>query len=197
MLCVQLAEHLRGQGNSTVVYHLCSFRFPKRNTSSAFLRSILSQLIRLRTDLAPFVYHECLLKGLQPSTAVLRSLLIDLAQRITDLKILLDGLDECPIDQQKLLASLCAEVTESGMCKIITFSQELPGLHKKFRKGPALFLNDEKDAIDHAMRLYVQDGLEQIQQDHDSLEISTTSCLALQERIVERAQGTNRVRICL
>src|ERR1700761_9064963 len=103
-----------------LLYYFCSYSSHTSTQSSQIARNLLAQLLQQNQDLLSYVYDEYVLNRRTASPNVLEQLLAFLVSsiptdnsQIVDIRIIIDGLDECPNDQQQRLLNLLNRFVES------------------------------------------------------------------------------------
>ena len=158
------------------------------------LRSLTRQIVRQRRDLAGFIYGEYLLKGREASTYTLRELIVTLSTGITDLCIVIDGLNECEDAEMRetllTLTTLTAKRQSSAnSCKFLVFSTNIPTISKSFKKAPVISLNAEKAAVDNAIRIFIHDKFEELKLDREDLQAFGGLFADLEREMIDKAEG--------
>ncbi|KAI0964813.1 hypothetical protein F4678DRAFT_468147 [Xylaria arbuscula] len=110
-------------------------------------KSIYSQLIRMLSELVPFVYNDYVSKGRKVVPSTLKEILTQLLAHFEDVRLVLDGIDELPQGEHRTLVKTICEVTNSNpTCKTLIDMdmvvdgslREINNMHEGFIKEPIL-----------------------------------------------------------
>ncbi|PIA89572.1 Vegetative incompatibility protein HET-E-1 [Cercospora beticola] len=193
VLSVQLAQDLKSQLYSTVVFYMCDFRIADRNTRSTILRHVVAQLIAQHPDLAAFVQEEYMLKRREPSATCLKELIAALSSNLKSTRIIIDGLDESPIKEHqtllKDLLSIVDDVSKTSKCTLMLFSRGIPTIDRLLKKQQRINLDGETEAVRGAIRMYVKHEISKFINEQDYLILTSVDIGNLEESIVEKADG--------
>lgn len=159
VLCANVIKSLQEEKMNTVAYHVHDYRSVESGRFARVVRSLVHQLVRQEKDMAGFVHDEYICKGCEPSAQHLTRLLLDLVSGDRNATIVIDGLDECADADIKKVLGLCHELIGSSdgqRCKVLLFSREVAIIQKakKSKRWPAIALEEEKQAIDAAIRMW-------------------------------------------
>ena len=118
-----LSAHIveRLQRSQQVAYFFCDTKDQSKRTMLSVLRTWIWQLLILRPDLEDNL-TDPYWKGEASSKSNLSRVLIDHLEKTDSCWIILDGLDECYMDDRKELLELCGQI--SGHCKILIASRD-------------------------------------------------------------------------
>ena len=156
------------------------------------MRIFASQLLRLNTDLAPYVYDEYFAKGNPPSACHLKSMLNDLLSNFQNVRLLLDGLDEMDVGEHRRILNeimlLGLRGNDAQTCKLLVLSQDLPSISSILSKKSTMSLNDANGAIDDAIRAFVRGRFEGIKERYAGA-IPESTIDAGAEKILAKANG--------
>lgn len=120
------------------------------------LRLLALQLTQARLDLAALVWDRHVSKAHSPSIEVLQKLLPDLISGVGKVRIVLDGLDECPVRDYVPVLSLLSALAKNSSCSILISSRDENILRSKLRRKPTISLREEKSAVQNDMSVFVQ-----------------------------------------
>jgi len=196
VLCSQVIYELRST-TSVVAHYVHNYSSSEYTRSGSgqsgrIIRSLISQIVRQRRDLAGFVYNDYLLQGLEATFRILTDLLINLVSADTDTSIVVDGLDECMDKETKKILDLIpglTNVASGSRCKVMVFSRNIPIIQKSLRNWPLVALREEKQAVDSAISLWLHAKLQDFQTEHDDLIITQTEMQEIERQITAKADG--------
>jgi len=177
-LCAKIVQFLRVPRQSTVLFcfysYIVSSTYP--DPVVFILATLVSQILRQRSDLATYVYEEFVAEGRPLSTRSLQELLSNLLPQLVMPRILIDGIDECirydihgkPCDLtpvKDVLVSILQLENPMQACattKILIVSRDILELVGKLSKRPTIALDQESDALTADITRYATKCLETI-----------------------------------
>lgn len=173
--------------DSLVLYFFCTYRSLESSESVHVLRSLVAQILRKIPECAADVCNNYIGKGETPSIGNLRKLLPHLLSAAPLTRIVLDGLDECAIDdQKKTLKDILAMVQDKSLnCRVLISSREVPGISRSLSQKAKISLSEENKSINMAIEYFINDklaDLQQLQQQNELVE-------SLKKTMNEKAQG--------
>jgi len=194
VLAAQVVKCLQTNDSCTVAYHVYSHHGDENDRAGTVLRSLTRQVVRQRRDFASLIYGDYLLKGREASTHTLRELIVTLASGMSDLCVVVDGLNECEDAEMRdtllTLTTLSAKKQAAvNSCKVLVFSTDIPNIGKAFKKAPSISLNAEKAAIDNAIRIFIHDKFEELRLDRDDSQAFEGLFTDLEQQMIAKAQG--------
>jgi hypothetical protein len=169
ILCTYLIEKIQGERQVrqiTTAYYICNSYTNGKNLAAEIMRNLTLQLLRQNIELAAYVFENYANKGFPPSVAHLRTLLKNLLSTIPTTRICIDGLDEYPPGEQRLiLQELLTLAKQPGdHCRILFSSRDVENIRKALDKKPTISFRDEKDALDKDIQAYVHGALAELRQ---------------------------------
>ncbi|CAN9280399.1 unnamed protein product [Alternaria alternata] len=177
-LAVVYMQFLRAPRQSTVLFcfysYIVSSTYP--DPVVFILATLVSQILRQRSDLATYVYEEFVAESRPLSIRSLQELLSNLLPQLAMPRILVDGIDECirydihgkPCDLtpvKDVLVSILQLENPTQACtptKILIVSRDILELVGKLSKRPTLALDQESDALTADITRYATKCLETI-----------------------------------
>jgi hypothetical protein len=126
------------------------------------LRSITVQFLRGNLELAPFIFENYANKGLSPSIVRMRKLLPELVATLTSIRIIVDGLDEYPVSDQRIILTELLTLSKSsgGQCKILFSNREGQQINKLLKEKPMISLRDQSVDVNKDIEAYVHAKME-------------------------------------
>jgi hypothetical protein len=155
-MCSHIIQVLdRGPGLSPC-YYFCNSQAPG-TVCSQILRTIVIQLLRRHLDLASLIANEYVYRGSNCGMAQLRVLVPQVLEVVPYTRIVIDGLDECSIDDQKaVLRELQAIYLRPVIrCKVLFSSRREVCIREKLSGNPHLVL-EGRDEVESDIRLFVK-----------------------------------------
>ncbi|CAN9288121.1 unnamed protein product [Alternaria alternata] len=209
---IEIVQFLRAPRQSTVLFCFYSY-----NVSSTYpdpvvfiLATLVSQILRQRTDLATYVYEDFVAESRPLSIRNLQEVLSNLLPQLVMPRILIDGIDECirydmhgkPSDLtpvKDVLASILQLESPAQACaptKILVVSRDILEVVGKLSKKPTVALDQESDALTADITRFATKRLETIRERFESLHGVDDILQEVKKNVVSRSQGMSISR-CL
>ena len=152
------------------------------------MRSIAVQLLQSNWDMVTYVYSTYLESVWDPSIKRMKNIIREILSGLRACRIVLDGIDECNIDQQKEIIStfLSLQNGASDSCKIL-FSCRNDESHIK-RLLSRKTIIQLRGQTDDAIALYVDYKVSELSQSFEGLERELLD--EIKQRIGAEAKGT-------
>lgn len=170
-----------------MAYHICNSYTTGKNLLGEILRSIVLQLLRANIELAPFIFDNYANKGLAPAIVRLRRLLPELLSTVNSIRIIIDGLDEYPeSDQRVILAEFIALSKPSGVqCKVLFFNRdEGSQIRKVLASKPTIDLKGQFLNVSKDIEAYVKYNLKEFRYSYPDALIDN-----IEKHLVKKAAG--------
>jgi hypothetical protein len=88
------------------------------------------------------------------------------------------------------LLSIVSLSTESPTaCKILISSRDIPSISRLLANRTTLSLSEEPEAVNQAIRTYVQDQLLELRDKLDDIEVDVRTMQMIEQRIVAKSDG--------
>jgi hypothetical protein len=147
------------------------------------------QLLRANLDLAPYIFERYANKGLAPNIVRLRKLLPELLGTIPSVRIIIDGLDEYPEpDQRMILTDLLALSKSTGAnCRVLFSNREGSLINRTLGGRPTISLRDQNADVNKDIELHVHSRLKAFRARFGDALINK-----IERQIVEKADGSSR-----
>lgn len=173
------------QDDEALFYYFCSFQEPSASEMNAVLRSFIVQGLERKPNLLPHIFATMAASGelhLRSPGRIL-SLLAELLEPFGVVRIVIDGLDECP-DAAELVNSVLRLIESDVLnLNLLAFSREDSALHRALDGHVTIAITPD-DTMDD-MTKYLEESLEDMEHlfetDEDSKEVKDT--------ILHRANG--------
>jgi len=195
VIIARLATFLTLSKSSIVIRHFCSYTHDSSTHYDQVIKSLLVQFAQHSPDLVAHIYQEHV--GSRQTTVHALEDLLEMAVDILSgngqrgIHILLDGLDECPIDKQRRLLRLLTRMTTAGSnCKVMVSSRDTSQLPPKLRQSVFSFA-EEKACLRDAITTYARQRLLHAAMHHrlQEFHISEDDTESISSHIGERADG--------
>jgi hypothetical protein len=173
-------------------YFYCKEEDPEKNDCISIYRGLLRQLLTNWRELIPYCYDQYISSGELnlTSTALGERLLRLFFDVIPKQFIIIDGLDECNIQQRKLILTFfnsmvdkCDE-REPGKLRVLFVSQDFPDIAKALHTADALKLTKEDNRND--IKVFIKDWAAMIRAKYS---ITDELVEFIEESTFIRAQG--------
>jgi hypothetical protein len=171
----------------SLIYYFCDSTSDSKDVCTQILKTLTLQLLQANIDSASLVAD----KYASRNTATLfqlRKILPELIATVPATRIIIDGLDECEVaDQKDILNELFRLMKLSGdRCKLLVSSRENACIHRVLGKKPTIFLSehDQRASIDMDIRLHVHEELRTLRESFDPAVIKE-----VEQIVVNKATG--------
>jgi hypothetical protein len=198
MLCSTLVQHAEANA-SHVFYYFCSFLGSQTDGPNRLLRSIISQVIQKHQDLAIYVHDVYFKSHPVPTKKALLSLLPELLGTLGSVRLVIDGIDEWGLqDQKELLKDLSQMIStdkSSHVCKILIASRETMDISRTLRKKgkPAVTISlgnsEEALAVARSIGNFVDSKLSDLPDHFDDLDPDASIMAHVKKTLLEKSHG--------
>jgi hypothetical protein len=136
----------------------------------------------------PIVHQLHVQKASVASTQTIKSLLSDISECTSHLRLIIDGLDECDVDIQAEVIKLVLDLRRVSKVsfKVLISSRELPHIDRQLRPKTTVS-PDQK--TDQALRIYIRDGVRRLRGNFRYLSDSLVG--RLEAHLLKKAGGKN------
>jgi hypothetical protein len=116
VLASVIIEELEGRAGVKILYFYCRYDDPQKQTFVAMARTFLQQLLRIDENIVAYLYETAISDGNASlsSRKTAETLLETCLAAAGQVYIVLDGVDECPLVEQKALVKWLREYTETS-----------------------------------------------------------------------------------
>lgn len=188
MCCAHVINTLRKDKNQSTLFYFCHHKVTDEDRPSAFLRTLVSQLVRVIPEFAALIWDTHVRNAHLPSIENLEKLLPNLISGASPVRIILDGLDEYTVSDYKIMLDALSKLSKKSPCGILISSRDEAIIETKMRNKPKISLRDEVEAIEKDMSVFVTARLDQAIRDWD-LQISDDAQKAGQEQLLQKSKG--------
>jgi hypothetical protein len=130
---------------------------PERSSLNALARSLIHQALQHENGLLPYIYDQVAASidvNLR-STSTAGDLLEHCLRALGDHYLIIDGLDECPVEEQRNIVSLVQRFVKDSpaaqdSCRCVFFSQDDQNTRPLLSRIPTLRIRPEDNSADIA-----------------------------------------------
>jgi len=184
-MCSYIIQTLINIPSLTVCYYFCNSK-DTGNVCHQILTTIVLQILRQHPNTCTLIANEFVYRGVTCGMAQLKILVPQLLEVTAYARIVIDGIDECLIENQKVilkeLEALC--IDPATRCKVLFSSRKEVHIYKKLSEQPQISL-DGRQEVDWDIRSFVKYKITKL----------STSDQGLLDRIelilAEKANGKN------
>ncbi|KAK7715789.1 general transcription repressor [Botryosphaeria dothidea] len=148
-----------------------------------------------KLNIALFEKERLSSQALTPSICNLRKLLSDLIPSLQSPIIVLDGIDESPLEEQRTIIreimSLFKGSSQNSGLKALFSSRDVPTLSKSLSKTASICLSDEHLSVNLAIEIFVDRKLNELRDNLDEVQFDESLASSMKRKIVERANGND------
>jgi hypothetical protein len=186
IICSQLVSTIQKSEHLTAAYFFCNHRDTGKGVFLRILRTLAHEILRANTGMIPIVHQRYVQKASVASTPIINTLLKEISDGIPHLRLIVDGLDECDVDVQVDLIKLVLDLRKASKAslKAIISSRDLPHIDRKLRPKITVSLYQKTD---RALRIYIQNGVQQLRENFRHLAKSLVD--RLEAHLLKRAGG--------
>lgn len=192
MACSQLIDHLDEQPDIQSAFYFCSYTPDDLDTCIHIIRSVAAQLLRNQPDIVTYVYRTYVDVAQITSMKRMKALLCDILAAVKSCRVVLDGIDECNVEQQKGIVStfLSFQSEAADSCKVLFSSRNDDSyIARQLSRKTVISLRGQTD---EAIALYAKHKVCELSQVFDGLD--ETLLADMQRQICSKAEGNNLTR---
>ncbi|EMR87314.1 putative nacht domain protein [Botrytis cinerea BcDW1] len=156
VICSYIIQTLIERPGLTTCYYYCDSR-SSGNVCQQILKTVAVQLLRQHHEISTLVANEFVYRGVDCTMTQLRTLVPQLLQTVASTRIVVDGLDECSKEDQKVilkeLRSIC--IGPALQCKILFSSRKEAHIRQKLLKQPHIAL-DSRQEVNQDIQSYLK-----------------------------------------
>ena len=188
VLCSQIIDHLWEQKAFQPAFYFCSYTPTASDSCIDIIRNICAQLLSSYSDTVAYIYRTYVDTFRSTSIRPMKELLREVLSSLGSCRIIIDGLDECGVDQQKdiLSAFLGLQDSAAESCKIL-FSSRNDDSTIKRQLGRRTVIN-LKGQTDEAIAHYVRFNTDELSQSFEDLDQGMLD--RIQQQVCSKAKGT-------
>ena len=191
-MCSHTVQFLQRQEGLTVAYYFCNSHTDSKDLCWQVLRTWALQILRANLDLTSYIADNYVYKGTSSSASQMRKLVLELLGLASPSRIVLDGIDECLEQDQKMILQEVQSMLNKldNQCKILISSRDTTLIRKALRKASTISLNDRKDSVDTDIQLFVRQSLTDLEDRFGKHIIEE-----LAARLIAEADGNTHITI--
>lgn len=189
-LASQVISFLRMKRDTRVLFFFCDDHSAPHAITTRIFAAFVAQVMQFAPETIPFLYDEYLAKGRQPSASILKGALAEISREFEDIRVLVDGIDELPTGEHRTLIKELKQLAKASndTCRLLISSQDVPSIRPLLPKKGALFLGDEKGAVEKDVEIIVRNALEDLDESV-GMAIPTPLMEELRGKIVNKSEG--------
>ena len=185
--CSQLIDHIQKQPNMQSAFYFCSYSPSFTDTCTKILRTVAAQLIQSQPELVAYIYRSYVDVVKNTSTKRMKDLLHEILSSLGTCRIILDGIDECSVEQQKEIIStfLLLQDSASESWKVLFSSRNDESHIKRLLSRKTVIRL--KGQTDDAISLYIKHKVNELS--HLFEDLSSELLSRVRQRVGAKAQG--------
>lgn len=170
----------------TVIYHFYPHRQASQTPASEILRSFATQLLAGNASLAPYILETFANNGQKPTKKNLGIILEKMITLFSSLRIVVDGLDEFPQDDQDEIIQDLLKIkgSVSGACKLLFSSRKHRSISRWLNSKPTIPLDDNTDNVNSTISSFIYPRLQSLRDRFSPVIVD-----GLGKRLLEKANG--------
>ena len=148
----------------TIIYHFYPHRQASQTPASEILRNFATQLLTGNASLAPYILETFANNGQKPTKKNLGTILEKMITSLSSLRIVVDGLDEYPQDDQDEMIQDLLKIKGSvlGACKLLFSSRKHRSISGWLHLKPTIRLDDNTDNVNSAISSFIYPRLQSL-----------------------------------
>ncbi|KAF7954690.1 hypothetical protein EAE96_005809 [Botrytis aclada] len=183
VICSYIIQRLIQRPGLTTCYYYCDSR-SSGNVCQQILTTVAIQLLRQHHEISTLVANEFVYRGVDCTMTQLRTLIPQLLQTVASTRIVIDGLDECSKEDQKVilkeLRTIC--IGPALQCKVLFSSRKEAHIRQKLLKQPCITL-DSRQEVNQDIQSYLKYKVSKLStSDQDLLK-------RIEKTLMEKANG--------
>ncbi len=182
-----------------IFYYFCSYLDDPSQACSHLLRSLASQIIQRHQSFAIHVHDIYFQSHPVPSRKALIALLPELFRGLGSVRLVIDGIDEWDIREQKELLKEIKQMISSDpstfICKVLIASRDTLEVSRILRKKDkaavaiALSGSDESSAITRSIQHFVDDKLSDPPDHVNDLDPDASILTRVKQTLLDKSNG--------
>ncbi|KAF2789210.1 hypothetical protein K505DRAFT_313557 [Melanomma pulvis-pyrius CBS 109.77] len=186
-LSATIIQFLLQDRRSAVLYYFCNHHSGESIDSGHVLRTLISELLRINSDMAAFIYEEHITNGHAPSIPRLKQLLQTLLSVVPSTRIIIDGVDEledhCRSQVLNDVIGMASVQNSRAICKLLVSSRDFYSISKLMSKYPVLDLNKERHFLDTSITSFVHHRLHEMRSRLEKSQDDSSDILELRRAV--------------
>ena len=181
VICSKIINYINENPPLVVIFYFCKSFSISRRLSTEVLRAFAAQLLVANTDIAPYILDTFANQGRQPTKKSLGIIFERLLISLASVRIVFDGIDECPqADQDEVMDDILRiRGSPPGSCKILFSSRRVATLSRQLQAKPALRLEDHTESVHSMIAHFVRSRLESLRERFSANLIDELECQLL------------------
>lgn len=170
----------------TIIYHFYPHRQTSQTPVSEILRSFATQLLARNASLAPYILETFANNGQKPTKKNLGIILEKMITSLSSLRIVVDGLDEYPQDDQDEIIQDLLRIKGSvlGACKLLFSSRKHRSISRWLHSKPTIRLDDNTDHVNSTISSFISPRLQSLRDRFSPVIVD-----GLENKLLEKANG--------
>lgn len=169
-----------------IIYYFYPHHQVSQTAASEILRSFATQLLAGNASLAPYILETFANNGQKPTKKNLGMILEKMITSLSSLRIVVDGIDEYPQDDQDEIIQdlLRIKGSVSGACKLLLSSRKHRSISRWLQSKPMIRLDDNTDNVNSTISSFIHPRLQSLRN-----RFSPAIVDDLENMLLEKANG--------
>ncbi len=169
VICSKLVEHIQQKTKIVAIFYFFSHNRTFQKQATEVLRSFATQLLAASTDLAPYILESFANNGQRATKKNLGIILEKMITSLAAVRIVVDGLDECPQNEQDEVIEDLLRIRSlvPGACKILLSSRKQRNISRLLQAKPTFRLDDNAENVNGAIASFIQPRLQYLRNEFD------------------------------
>ncbi|KAI1204789.1 uncharacterized protein F4807DRAFT_454388 [Annulohypoxylon truncatum] len=187
-----IVDEIKEKHLGPAAYFYCKYRDPNKSNFVSILRGLLSQLVNQQDHLMPYYYDEAIMSGETTlhSAKLCKKLLRSMLQNIPQAFLVIDGIDECDLNERKLTLDYLREMldfcdsSKPGKVRLLISSRDESDIRRALSMGTRVKV-DHRDTLQD-LEVYIEHRASIVQQ---KFELDAADRIYIQKNVLDRADG--------
>ncbi len=169
VICSKLVEHIQQKTKIVAIFYFFSHNQTFQKQATEVLRSFATQLLAASTDLAPYILESFANNGQRATKKNLGIILEKMITSLPAIRIVVDGLDECPQNEQDEVIEDLLRIRSPvpGACKVLLSSRKQRNISRLLQAKPTFRLDDNAENVNGTIASFVQPRLQYLRNEFD------------------------------
>jgi hypothetical protein len=168
------------------------YKMPELGDPCQIISALIKQLCRKKDTIPPDLLRFKQ-NSLRPSFTSMQDLFISIATSFDEVFLIIDALDECPVDKRHYIIGFLTEVVKAiSRAKVFITSRKESDISNAFEREKTPIIKIEAENVTADIRLYVTSEVKRLRQGYNGKRLYVESD-ALEEKIIrklsEKAEG--------
>ncbi|KAF9893204.1 hypothetical protein FE257_011627 [Aspergillus nanangensis] len=193
VLAASIVHKVKNDDHLEALYYFCGSQPSEKPASFLAFQSFVAHAARSSPGCASHIYHEHIQKGYSPSLSRLKEILEATLPALAPARIVLDGVDELPGEEQTRLLKSIIPLSRSKdgelVCKLLISSRDITNIGVQLSRMSRIDLNSERSFRDVAIESFIRDEVKYLRVSFDDIDADGELVGDIEDEMIEKAEG--------